>query len=239
MKPRRWIGAAALLTLAASWKGAAFMSSPRPNPGSEPGPVPAVVRLAAAESAVELQPSIFEARTSQTWTLPREGTGALQVQIANGQIRVLAGEGDQIRIEGIQQARAGSEAEARALLEPLSLERHRDGDRWIVEGNWPLKAGHRQRGDCDGEAREVTLEIHLPAEMQLEAQNQFGGIDVTGIPNARLRLPRAQPGGILLPAVRSRRECPPPFQCEPRRGSHHLFRLAPRSVARPRSGGPG
>jgi hypothetical protein len=212
MKRVIWIGAPLLLA-AACWGGGALCheeaakgeTKQRTNRTiSAVGASAGAVRLAGAQGSVEVRPSEFEAATSQTWTLPRDGAGELRVRITNGSLRVLAGEGDQIQIQGNQKARAGSEAEARALLAPLPLDRHREGDRWIVEGNWPLKVSRRHRGDRDySDAREVTLEIHLPREMRLEAENRFGGIEIAGIPDARLR---ASLGGITARDVTGRLE---------------------------------
>ena len=75
----------------------------------------------------------FEAKASVVQSLAREGAIALEVRTREGPIRVVGGDGDRIEIHAVKQARAGSRAEAQALLKQIKLDWRREGDRWLVQ----------------------------------------------------------------------------------------------------------
>ncbi len=95
------------------------------------------------------------ATATEEWTLPREEASGLALRTQGGNIR--------------------SDAEARAFLEEMRVERRREGDRWVVEAHWPQP---RPRG-IDGAY--INFEIQVPQGMRLEAESRGGNLEVSGV----------------------------------------------------------
>src|SRR5207249_2883715 len=105
----------------------------------------------------------FEAKRTEEWTLPSEGTSALRARTADSAIRVTGAVVDQIRVVAMKRARAATEAEAQAFLDQITVERQRDGERWLVEANWPEpRPRHVESVGC-------SFEIQVPHGFNLEA----------------------------------------------------------------------
>jgi hypothetical protein len=132
------------------------------------------MRLLAARSHPE------RTRTEE-WTLSREGASDLRLRSAAGNVRVMAGDGERIRVTAVKKVRAAEEARASAFLERMRVDRRRDGDRWLVETSWPEPRAH------DVESPRVNFEIRLPRSMRVEAQTGGGNMEATGIQEAHLR----------------------------------------------------
>src|SRR5947209_3451101 len=123
----------------------------------------------------------FEAKRTEEWTLPLEGTRALRARTADSAIRVTGAAVDQIRVVAVKRARAATEAEAQAFLDQITVERQRDGERWLVEANWPEPRPHHV------ESVGCSFEIQVPHGFNLEARTSNGSIEATGVGEAFLR----------------------------------------------------
>lgn len=123
----------------------------------------------------------FEAKQTEEWTLPAEGTSALRVRTADSAIRVAGAPVEQIRVVAVKRARGATEAEAHAFLELITVDRRRDGERWIVEAHWPETRPHHV------ESVGVSFDIQVPHSFTLEARTSNGSVEATGIGEALLR----------------------------------------------------
>src|SRR5207249_2774934 len=103
--------------------------------GRSGGSIAEVSGRAAVKEEISMHP--FEAKTSEEWSLPREGAGELFLRTPAGNLRVIADESDQLQIRAAKQARAAQESSAQAFLALMKIERRRDGDRWLIEASWP------------------------------------------------------------------------------------------------------
>jgi Putative adhesin len=123
----------------------------------------------------------YEAKARQDFTLPREGAHELELRSPAGNIRVVAGDRDQIRVDAEKRVRADRESDAEAFLAQMKIDRRRDGDRWIVEATWPEPRRH------DVESPYINFEIQVPRGMSLAARTGGGNMEAEGIGEARLR----------------------------------------------------
>src|SRR6266851_2136662 len=123
----------------------------------------------------------IEAKQTEEWALPIEGTTALRARTADSAIRVVGAPVEQIRIVAIKRARAATESAAQAFLEQIRVDRRRDGECWIVEATWPEPRPHQV------ESVGVSFDIEVPRGFNLEARSSNGAIEAIGIGEARLR----------------------------------------------------
>src|SRR3954469_9298433 len=117
---------------------------------------------------------------TEEWTLPREAASVLELRTQGGNIRVTGAAVDELHVRAVKTARGRSEADARAFLERMQVERRREGDRWVVEAGWPAP---RPR---DIEEAHVNLEIQVPRGMRLEAESRGGNVEASGVGETRL-----------------------------------------------------
>src|SRR4051794_34945132 len=117
---------------------------------------------------------------TEEWTLPHEAASALELRTQGGNIRVQGASVDELQVRAVKTARGGSEANARAFLEQMIVERRRDGDRWVVEAQWPQPRPH------DIEEAHVNFEIQVPRGMRLEAESRGGNVEASGVGETRL-----------------------------------------------------
>ncbi len=123
----------------------------------------------------------MEITTTESWSLPREGAGGLQVRTPAGDVQAEAEETPEIRVEVVRRVRAGDEAAGRAFLERMALERARDGEQWVVQASWPEPRKHAV------EAASASFRVRLPAGMKLEAASGHGNLQASGVAAAQLR----------------------------------------------------
>src|SRR2546428_9064088 len=102
----------------------------------------------------------FEAKTSEEWTLPREGAGELALRTPAGNLRVIAAESDQLQVRAAKQVRAAHESAAQAFLALMKIERRCDGDRWLIEASWPDPKLH------DAQSPHISFDVTLPRGMR-------------------------------------------------------------------------
>lgn len=124
---------------------------------------------------------VFEVRGEQEWMLAREEAASLSVRTIAGNVRVVGAAGDRLQIHAVKKVRADVEAEARAFLDEIKVDRRREDDRWVIEATWPNRRPREVR------SAEVSFEIDLPRSMRLETQITSGSVEATGIAEARLR----------------------------------------------------
>jgi hypothetical protein len=67
------------------------------------------------------------------WTVPGDGASRLDLRLQGGNLRIVGTAADEIQIRAVKTARGGTEADARAFLELMEVERRRDGSRWVVD----------------------------------------------------------------------------------------------------------
>lgn len=122
----------------------------------------------------------YEIKVTEDATLPLDAASLLSVSTADSAIRVTGTEGDEIRIHAVKAVRATSEAAARAFLEQMTIQRRRDGDRWIVEADWP------QPRPRDIESAGISLDIQAPRCLTVEARTRNGSVEADGVARVRL-----------------------------------------------------
>jgi DUF4097 and DUF4098 domain-containing protein YvlB len=122
----------------------------------------------------------FEAKDDQQFTVSREGANGLELRTGGGNVQVVGVEGDQLQIHAARKVRADREADARAFLEQMRIERRRDGDQWVVEATWPDARSHHV------ESPSVSFEVRLPRGMRLESRTGGGNVEVSGTGETRL-----------------------------------------------------
>jgi DUF4097 and DUF4098 domain-containing protein YvlB len=123
----------------------------------------------------------IEAKRTEEWSLPTQGTSGVRARTADSAIRVTAAAGDQIRVVALMKARAATEAEAVAFLDRIEVQRQRDGDRWLIEATWPEPRSYHVEGVS------VSLELQAPPEFALEARSSNGSVEAEGVGEAFLR----------------------------------------------------
>lgn len=122
----------------------------------------------------------IELKATEDMSLPLGGVKALRASTADCTLRVVGSETDEIRVHAVKTVRAATEAAARAFLEQMTVERRRDGDRWIVEAIWPKPRPH------DVESAGISLDIQVPRSIDLEALTSNGSVEASGVAHARL-----------------------------------------------------
>jgi DUF4097 and DUF4098 domain-containing protein YvlB len=128
----------------------------------------------------------FELKTTDQYSLPADEIRALAVTTADSAIRVAADDTNEIQIQAVKRVRAESEAAARAFLDVMTVERRREGDRWIVEATWPQPRPHGV------ESAGISFDIRTPSGVALEAESRNGAIEATGVAEARLQTSNGQ-----------------------------------------------
>jgi putative adhesin len=142
------------------------------------GIVPAL--LLAAWGRSESSGSRHQVTEPEEWTLPREGASGLELRTQGGNIRVVGAAVEQLQVRALKKARGDSDADARAFLELMRVERRRDGDRWVVEASWPEpRPRHIEEAN-------VSFEIQVPHGMRLDAESRGGNVEVSGVGETRL-----------------------------------------------------
>jgi DUF4097 and DUF4098 domain-containing protein YvlB len=87
---------------------------------------------------------------------------------------------EELQVRAVKTVRGGSEADARAFLEQMIVERRRGADRWVVEARWP------QPRPRDIEEAHVNFEIRVPRGMRLEVESRGGNVAASGAGETRL-----------------------------------------------------
>ena len=144
-------------------------------------------------------PAMLQAKITRTveksFTVQPGGT--LKVQTAGGDIKVLTGSGNEVKVTAIQRIRASSEAEADELLKDLDLtiEQHADNVTAIAKygkqrsgwhiGNWPPVS--------------VSFTVVVPSRYHVDLNTSGGDISLESI-NGRARL-RTSGGDLKLDRV--------------------------------------
>jgi DUF4097 and DUF4098 domain-containing protein YvlB len=118
----------------------------------------------------------------EEWALPRDGASCLELRTQGGNLRVTGAAVEELQVRAVKTARGGSEADARAFLASMQVERRREGDRWVIEARWPAP---RPRYI---EEAHVNLEIQAPQGMRLEAESRGGNVDASGVGETRLQI---------------------------------------------------
>lgn len=118
---------------------------------------------------------------TEEWILPRDGASILDLRTQGGNLRVTGVATDQLQIRASKTARSHSEADARAFLEEMIVDRRREGDRWLVEARWP------QPRPRHIEEAHVNFELQVPHGMRLEAGSRGGNVEAGGVGETRLR----------------------------------------------------
>jgi DUF4097 and DUF4098 domain-containing protein YvlB len=117
----------------------------------------------------------------QSWTLSREGARGLRLTTRGGNVEVVGGRGDQLRVRATRKAQASREADARAFLSQMRIERQRDGDQWVLTANWAEPRSHRV------DSASASFEVQVPPGMDLEVQTGGGNVAASGVRDSRLR----------------------------------------------------
>ncbi|HVT57737.1 MAG TPA: DUF4097 family beta strand repeat-containing protein [Thermoanaerobaculia bacterium] len=151
-----------------------------------PRPLPALLigLLALVGSSCVLPAAVtVSERSDQTYSL-RAG-GALSVKNVNGAVTVEAWDRDEVHVEAVKKAQAGSDGEARRILRQIKIEVREEAGRLIVETRMP---GHNGLLDwLAGEGqRQASVEYHLqvPRRLDLDAETVNGGLRLSGIKGA-------------------------------------------------------
>jgi hypothetical protein len=114
------------------------------------------------------------------WTLPRDGASTLELYTRAGSIQVVGAAVEHLQVRALKQARGDSDADARAFLGQMKIERRREGDRWVVEASWPEpRPRHIKEAN-------VSFEVQVPHGMRLEGESRGGHMEVRGLREARL-----------------------------------------------------
>jgi DUF4097 and DUF4098 domain-containing protein YvlB len=124
---------------------------------------------------LDLNVDIFSQKFSQSHVLPpiKIPAGAqLAVETELGSITVHAGEGDAVRVEVNESARATTESHARARMDAAGVVMEKSGTGYILH---PLK-----QGDSHGRVT-VDLDVELPKSVALTATTSHGDITISGI----------------------------------------------------------
>lgn len=121
-----------------------------------------------------------EAIKNEEWTLPVEGANDLRVRTPNGGIRVEGGDDATLSLRAEIKVRADTEADARAFLEQIRIERRRDGDTWHVEATWPRPVPREVRGV------QASLALRAPRGFRLQGHSGHGSLEASDMADTRL-----------------------------------------------------
>jgi len=147
--------------------------------------------------------SLFAATVEETWkkNIDFKAGGFIRVENTNGSIVIEGWDRDEIHIEAVKKARAGSRKEATRLMEDILIDVSREPGELIITTELPRRGGNSFWDWIFGGGRSASVKykIFVPTQSNLKIETTNGKIIVSGI-SGRLRL-RTTNGKIMVEEI--------------------------------------